>query len=658
MEVYQVRVFLEVARHLSFTDAAAALNLTQPAVSAKIKSLESELGTPLFYRLGRKVELTEVGRFLLDEGYKLIQVENQLVQTIGEIKEGKIGDLKIGCTTVIAEGWLPEMLFNYRKQHPDIQTSCVVFESLESLYRAMKSHQVNIGISDNSFEFSEIAAISIGTIRYSAFVAADHPLAKRSWLSIKELKNHPWVVLSSGSPSRLVFESRLRELGLALEEFSQLETIDTISLMRTYITRGNYLGFASEFEFKFDCQAGTLVAIPLQEFALSGSVYLLMPQPKALNGDDLNESVRRSRSAHLNGVQKFIALAQKSNLDAHDASTIRLRSPNFLLRNTNPHKPETLTISIGVQNRTIPAIGAGLIMQRLGLLEHFLPTDGRYSATQYKIHWSDFATGAPIINGLHAGELDIGVLGDYPLLLSAVQPDSEAQKTRLVSFVSLNPDGSCNAVIVPHQSNLECIEDLRGRAIAVPFHSSAHSMLMRSLQAANLLGDVQLASLEHLNSTKAFEFPLHLADSYAHFAPFHDVACRQGKFRYLLDQRLEKLPVFYGVVVRAEMAERYPEVAIAYLRALMAAQQWYDRTPAALALVSQWTHVEAEIVAQTLTSSAQKERPGRFFSEMRIRPDLLNLHVAQLCGIPGNESLKSVDWNAWIQPEFLQQVSL
>ena len=559
------------------------------------------------------------------------------MQTIEEIKKGKTGSLKIGCTTAIAEGWLPDILFNYRKQNPDIETHCIVFDSLELLYRSINSNQVNFGISDISFErVSDITATSIDTIHYSAFIASHHPLAKQSWLSLKELTTVPWVVLPSGAPSRLVFESRLEELGLS-EAFSQLETVDTLSLMRTYIHQG-YLGFASEFEFKSDCQAGTLTAISLQEFALSGNVYLLL-------------SKQLHASPRPNPAQKFIALVQKVSLD--DAPTVRLRSPSFLLRDSIPHKPETLTLSIGVQNRTIPAIAAGLIMQRLGLLEHFLPTDG-----QYQIQWSDFTTGAPIVEGLHSGQLDIGVLGDYPLLLSAVQPDRNAHKTRLVSFVSANPDGSCNALVVPQRSHLESIEDLRGRVIAVPFNSSAHSMVIRSLHATNLLGNVQLAALEHPNSAKAFEFPPQLADSYAHFAPFHDVACRQGTFRYLPNSHLEQLPVFYGVVVRAALAERYPEVVIGYLRALMAAQQWYDRTPAALTLVSQWTRIETEIIAQTLTSSYQKNQPGRFFSEMTIRSDWLSLHLDQLHRIPGNESLESIDWNSWIQPEFLQRVHL
>lgn len=657
MEIYQIKVFLEVARHLSFTDAADGLNLTQPAVSAKIKSLESELGTPVFYRLGRKVELTQVGHFLLAEAPKLIQLEHQLLQTIEEIKKGKVGSLKIACTTAIAEGWLPNLLFNYRQQHPEIQTRCMTFESVESLYRSMTNHQVDIGISDVSFDgLSDITTTCIDTIHYSAFVASNHPLAKQRWLSIQDLKNDPWVILPEGSPSRLVFESRLAELGLSLAEFPRLETVDTISLMRTYMTQGNYLSFASEFEFKSDCQSGTLAAIPLQEFALPGNVYLLTSKQI----DALNETTLKTRkAAHLNPAQKFIASIQPSNHADDSASTVRLRSPSFLLHDVNPRKPETLTLSIGVQNRTIPAIAAGLIMQRLGLLEHFLPKDGRYSATRYQIRWSDWTTGAPIVEGLHSGQLDIGILGDYPLLLSAVQPEqTDAQKTRLVSFVSSNPDGSCNAVIVPNQSNLESLEDLRGRVLAVPFNSSAHSMVMRSLQAANLLSNVHLASLDHPNSAKAFEFPIHLADGYAHFAPFPDVACRQGKFRYLSDQRLENLPVFYGVVVRAELADCYPEVVIAYLKALTAAQQWYDRTPAALRLVSQWTRVDTEIIAQILSTSDPKSQPGRFFSETAMRSDWLNLHIHQLSQIPGNEHLKTIDLNHWVQPEFLQKSNL
>lgn len=250
MEVYQIKVFLEVARLLSFTEAADALNLTQPAVSAKIKSLESEIGTPLFYRLGRKIQLTEVGQFLYEESPKLIEVENQLFQKIEELKKGKYGHLKVGCTPAIANHWLPDILFRYRQSLPGIQTNCLVFDSAELLYRSITNNQIDIGFSEISFaEFTEISSTSIDQIEYCLFASANHPQAQHGWLDLNQLQQESCVLLPPGSPSRLVFEQRLSELELSLSAFAQIETVDTLSLMRTYMLQGDYLGkcFSNSF---------------------------------------------------------------------------------------------------------------------------------------------------------------------------------------------------------------------------------------------------------------------------------------------------------------------------------------------------------------------------------------------------------------------------
>ncbi len=661
MEVYQIRVFLEVARHLSFTEAADVLNLTQPAVSAKIKSLETELGTPLFHRLGRKVQLTSTGEFLLKHGPKLIEVENDLLQEIERIGKGKSGTLKIGCTADIGNSWLPAKLFAYRQKYPNLQTQCHIFDSPELLYRSLTNNESDLGCSDLSFaDVAEISSIAIAPIHYSLFVSPSHPLAPKKWVSLHDLKQHRWAIASPESPSRQVLEARLAEIGLSWADFSHVETVDTTSLMRVYLTQGAYLGFASNFEFQLDCQTGSLVEISLQEFALSGNIFLLTPKgigdvhnlqhhnsPKSLRG-----------AADLTPAQKFVELLQsdrKSSAPSNDRP-IQMRSPSFALRSSSHHRPETITLSIGIQNGTIPAVTAGLIVQRLQLLSHFLPQDGRYSGTKFQIEWQDFATGAPIVTGLDSGKLNIGILGDYPLLLSALpDPDSDRYNTRLVSFVSSNPDGSGNSFIVPHQSKVETIADLRGQTIAVPLRSSAHGMVMRSLQAVHLLDEVDLISLDSIQAVKGFNFPLHLADSYAHFAPFHDVACRQGKFRHLIDDNLDHLPSFYGVVVNHDLADRYPEVVVAYLQALKAAQYWYHNTPSAPAQVAQWTRLELDLVTEILTGAYQSTPTARFFSETAIRPDWIALHIDQLSKIPNNQNLTQIDLERWIQPEFLHQ---
>jgi NitT/TauT family transport system substrate-binding protein len=432
------------------------------------------------------------------------------------------------------------------------------------------------------------------------------------------------------------------------------------------------LGFASNFEFQLECQIGSLVSISLQEFALSGNVFLLTPNGIGdVNDLNHNKSSKPSRTtSDLTPVQKLVELLKNDQQDNQTnqqkifvpkinnaiSSAINMRSPSFTLRSSNNHRPEIITLTIGIQNGTIPSVTAGLIIQRLELLSHFLPKDGRYSGTQFKIEWQNFATGAPIVTGLESGKLNIGILGDYPLLLSAL-PNVETDKcnTRLVSFVSSNPDGSGNAFIVPNQSTVETIADLRGQVIAVPLRSSAHGMVMRSLQAANLLDDVELISLDHIQAIRGFNFPLHLADSYAHFAPFHDAACRFGKFRHLTDANLDDLPSFYGVVVNHDLADRYPEVVIAYLQSLKAAQYWYDNTPSAPAQIAQWTRLDLDLVTEILNGSYDPAQTAKFFSETVIRPDWLKLHIDHLSKIPDNECLAQINLDRWMQPEFLKQ---
>ncbi|MFO0211832.1 MAG: transcriptional regulator, partial [Pseudanabaena sp.] len=176
-----------------------------------------------------------------------------------------------------------------------------------------------------------------------------------------------------------------------------------------------------------------MIAISLQEFALSGSIFLLTP--KGINEiNDLNEhrSSKLSRgSLDLTPTQKLVKLLQEDQHQLADVNTnvnnaMLMRSPNFALRTLNGNRPETLTLSIGIQNGTIPSVTAGLIIQRLQLLSHFLPKDGRYSGIQFQIEWQNFATGSPIVTGLDSGTLNIGILGDYPLLLSALpNPETE-----------------------------------------------------------------------------------------------------------------------------------------------------------------------------------------------------------------------------------------
>ena len=674
MEIYHLKVFLEVARYLSFTEAADALNLTQPAVSAKIKSLEANLGADLFYRLGRKIKLTAVGCYLFEARPSLLALENRWINEINEIKQGKYSRLKIGCTASIASGWLPTILFKYCQKYPDIELQCLPFDTAQQLHQAVTVGEIEIGFAETNLnDFDEIDSIPIDSFQHFLMVAADHRLAPCRWLSLRDLTSEAWVFPATDTPERVALETRLAELGMHLSDFTHREFVQSPSLLSTFLTQGHYLGFGSSLQLQTERQAKLLVAIPLQEFALDYQLFMLTP--KRLSSVNPRQGQKHHATIQSAApLQHLIQLVSKESERiqrlrvqksfSKSATTAHLQSPSLWLRQPQGNSSETLTLAIGTQNKTIQTVTAGVIIQRLGLLEHFLPRSGQYSKTNYQIKWHDFTSGAPITAGLQTQQLDIGILGDYPLLLSGLADSltaglangndpSPATKTRLVSFVASNPDGTGNTIIVPGRSSLSSLDDLRHRVIAVPFSSSAHGMVMRTLFQANLLHEVTLNSIDNLSIDRLT--PRNdRADGYAYFAPLHEIASHHGKFRRLVDDPdLTKLPTFHGIVVREAFAEQHPELVVAYLKALIAAQHWYVNTPSALSLVSSWVRLDPKIVSKTLDYQ-QSDRTGLFFPETQIRTDWITDHIQQLKVIPGNEQLGKIDVNNWIQPKFLE----
>jgi NitT/TauT family transport system substrate-binding protein len=641
VEIYQLKVFLEVANCLSFTEAADTLNLTQPAVSAKIKSLELELETPLFHRLGRRIELTQVGEYLLAEGPQLLDVEHRLKAEIEEIKQGKHSALTIGGMADVMDHWLPSVLYDYRRVYPSVQARCVQFNSAEELYRAIKAGEVDLGISDLSYStFDDLAETPIDSVHYSLAVSSSHRLAQQPWLSLQELKDESWVLLPEGSPSRIMLQKRMQEFGLDLSDFAHVEVVDSLSQVRTYLMQGHYLGFVSDFELHLESQAGLIRHVPLEEFALGSPLFLLMA--KRLNRALESAMPGGSPRSSLEAVRQFLTLLKTRQTSrspllatssyplapSQPAATIarvpQFQAPNFLVRSVSPGNTDTIRLTIGTQNRTIQTITAGLIIQRLGLLEHFLPRHGCYSGTRYQIRWADYSSGAPIVEGLQTQQIDIGVLGDYPLLLSALPGAADTACTRLISFVASNPDGTGNDIIVPQH---HC--DLLDAVTLTTIDACNHCTRRPSGSSNNTI------------------------DGYAYFAPFHEIARHKGQFRRLLSHQLDGLPTFHGVVIRDELADQHPEIAVAYLRALLAAQYWYATQPIAPTLVSRWVNMDAAIVSKTLLSGTSDPVDVVYHSETQLRADWLQAHIQALSQIAGQETLGHINLEGWMQPEFL-----
>lgn len=258
---------------------------------------------------------------------------------------------------------------------------------------------------------------------------------------------------------------------------------------------------------------------------------------------------------------------------------------------------EVVNLGIGTQNTTTNTVTGGIVLKELKLLEKHLPRTGKYANVEWKLDWQNFTSGPPVTNGMVAGKLQIGMMGDYPLLVNgATGQQNKGNETLLVAVIAYNAFGSGNGVVVHKDSPYYELADLKGKTVSVPFGSAAHGMMLQAMQERGWPADYWnlVSQSPEVGTTNLQEKKI---DAHGDFVPFADLLPYRGFARKIFDGAQTKVPTFHGVVVRKDFAEKYPEAVTAYIKALMEANDWVRRDPkAAAAKIAEWTRIEKEVV--------------------------------------------------------------
>ncbi|HWV62364.1 MAG TPA: ABC transporter substrate-binding protein, partial [Oxalicibacterium sp.] len=257
---------------------------------------------------------------------------------------------------------------------------------------------------------------------------------------------------------------------------------------------------------------------------------------------------------------------------------------------------EVVTIGIGTQNTTTNTVTGGVVIKELGLLQKFLPKTGKYSDIDFKLEWQNATSGPPITNGMMANKIQIGMMGDYPLLVNgAIGQNSSGNETELIAIIAYNQFGAGNGVVVHKDSPYYQLADLKGKTLSVPFGSAAHGMVLQAMQARGWKDDYWslISQSPEVGTTNLQEKKI---DAHADFVPFPDLLPYRGFARKIFDGVETRVPTFHGVVVRKDFAEKYPEVVVAYIKSLMAADDWLRKNPKLAAEnIEIWTGIEKEV---------------------------------------------------------------
>ncbi len=256
-----LRVFVAVAERLHVTQAAAALNMTQSAASAAIRTLETRTGVVLFNRVGRHIELTEAGRVLLPEARAVLRRWAEAEAVLTDLSGLQRGHVRLFASQTIAGYWLPARLHRFQLAHPRIGFTLAIGNTAQAA-RAVAEGDADLALVEGPVDDNLLARIPIATDRLALVVAPGHPWAGRHDLRPAELVDHPWVLRERGSGTREALTTALRGHGIDPEALPVAMELPSNEAVRAAVIAGAGATVISRVVAAYPIGAGVLAEVP------------------------------------------------------------------------------------------------------------------------------------------------------------------------------------------------------------------------------------------------------------------------------------------------------------------------------------------------------------------------------------------------------------
>jgi len=230
MELRQLEYFMVVCKELHFTKAAEKLNIAQPTLSQQIKSLEDQVGIPLFDRIGKKIALTEAGKILLAHTRRIFHEMEQAQAALRDLNGLQIGKLTIGSLLTCVHYLLPPSIIKFKQLYPNIELSILGLRNGD-IEKGLLDNELDLGISFLPTEEEELEMIPLFTEELSLAVPLDHPFADREEVDMKEIEPISTILLPKNYYLRQLIDRYGEEIGITLNPVLEMSTLESLTQM-------------------------------------------------------------------------------------------------------------------------------------------------------------------------------------------------------------------------------------------------------------------------------------------------------------------------------------------------------------------------------------------------------------------------------------------
>ena len=257
----RLQVFLAVAKHRSFTRAAEALYMTQPAVTFQIKQLEEHFNTRLLDRGYGKVTLTPAGTIVLEYAERILGMSAEMEDEIAGLTQEPNGVVSIGLSPTIASYWLPSLLDAFKREYPKV-TPRVFQGNSEWVERRVAEKELDIGLveslpNDPALECREVARDEV-----LAIMPPGHALSRNVRLRAEDVGDYPFINRDPGAAICELVEEFFRDSGFPPENLNISAELGSLTTIKHLVLQGHGFSAAARASIQRDIREATLVAIP------------------------------------------------------------------------------------------------------------------------------------------------------------------------------------------------------------------------------------------------------------------------------------------------------------------------------------------------------------------------------------------------------------
>lgn len=262
----RLKTLLAVAEQQNFTKAAAQLCLTQPAVSHHISQLEEEFQTTLFIRGKGGLKLTPEGEMVVKYAKRMAALYERLQKNLSSSKR-IITQLRVGITHTAESNLTMEVLAKCGQEFKDF-TITIFTDTINNLYTMLENYELDLAIVEGNFSNNAFCSLVLDTDFLVCVMSPRHPMAKNAMITLDQLKQQPMIMRLPTSATRVLFDSTLRSINDAPEDYNITVEVDNIATIKDLVRKNLGVSVLPRSACAREIRKKKIAALPIENLSM------------------------------------------------------------------------------------------------------------------------------------------------------------------------------------------------------------------------------------------------------------------------------------------------------------------------------------------------------------------------------------------------------